>query len=101
MEAYLPLIIQLISGAAGGHIAGKIWKGFSMGNLGNTLAGLIGGAAGGWLFDMVGLAPGDGMPSAAGNGLVPETLLGSLAAGLVGGGITTALIGGLRSMFVR
>lgn len=101
MEAYLPLIIQLISGAAGGHIAGKIWKGFSMGALGNTLAGLVGGASGGWLFDMLGLAPGDGMPTGSTNGLGLETLLGSLAAGLVGGGLTTAIIGGLRSMFVR
>ncbi len=101
MEAYLPLIIQLISGAAGGHIAGKIWKGFSMGTLGNTLAGLVGGAAGGWLFDMVGLAPGDSMPTGSGNGPGLETLLGGMAAGLVGGGLTTAVVGGLRSMFVR
>ena len=101
MEAYLPLIIQLISGAAGGHIAGKIWKGFSMGTLGNTLAGLIGGGVGGWLFDMLGLAPGDGMPTGSANGLDLETLLGSMAAGGIGGGITTAVVGGLRGMFVR
>ena len=101
MEAYLPLIIQLISGAAGGHIAGKIWKGFSMGALGNTLAGLAGGAAGGWVFDMMGLGPGNSMPAGTENGPGLEALLGSLAAGLVGGGLTTAVIGGLRSMFVR
>lgn len=101
MEAYLPLIIQLISGAAGGLVAGKIWKGFSMGSLGNVVAGLVGGGAGGWLFDMLGLAPADTVPAGSENVLGLETLLGSVAAGGVGGGLTTAIVGGLRSVFVR
>lgn len=96
MEAYLPLIIQLISGALGGLVAGKIWKGFSMGTLANVLAGLVGGGAGGWLFDMLGLVPGG--PE---NGLGLDVLLGSVAAGGVGGGLTTAIVGGLRSIFVQ
>ena len=58
-------------------------------------------AAGGWLFDMLGLTSGDGMPAGSANGLDLETLLGSMAAGGIGGGLTTAIVGGLRSMFVR
>ncbi len=101
MEAYLPLIIQLISGAVGGLVAGKIWKGFSMGTLANVLAGLVGGGTGGWLFDMLGLVPAETLPAGPENGLGLEALLGSVAAGGVGGGLTTAIIGGLRSVFVR
>ena len=38
-----PLIIQLISGAVGGNIAGAILKQFNLGPIGNSIAGLIGG----------------------------------------------------------
>jgi hypothetical protein len=36
------LIIQLISGAVGGNIAGAILKNFNLGPIGNSIAGLIG-----------------------------------------------------------
>ena len=37
------LIIQLISGAVGGNIAGSAMKQYSLGTIGNSIAGLIGG----------------------------------------------------------
>lgn len=42
MEGILPIIIQLISGAAGGNIAGSLMKNLSLGTIGNSLAGIIG-----------------------------------------------------------
>jgi uncharacterized membrane protein YeaQ/YmgE (transglycosylase-associated protein family) len=39
----LPLIIQLISGAVGGNVAGTLMKNFNLGPIGNSIAGLIDG----------------------------------------------------------
>ena len=43
MGSLLPLIIQLISGAAGGNLAGSLMKNLSLGTLGNSIAGILGG----------------------------------------------------------
>ena len=40
------LLVQLISGAAGGNIAGSLFKNLNLGTLGNSLAGLVGGGLG-------------------------------------------------------
>ena len=39
---YLPLIIQLITGAVGGNVAGSLMKNLSLGTLWNSVAGIIG-----------------------------------------------------------
>tara|TARA_B100000809_G_scaffold254204_1_gene291127 strand:- start:572 stop:715 length:144 start_codon:yes stop_codon:yes gene_type:complete len=41
MEEYLPLMIQLASGAIGGNLAGSLMKKFSLGTLGNSIVGMI------------------------------------------------------------
>jgi len=50
METLLPLIIQLVSGALGGNVAGSLLKNFSLGTLGNSIAGIVGGGLGGTLL---------------------------------------------------
>tara|TARA_R110002049_G_scaffold130157_5_gene288338 strand:- start:5789 stop:6034 length:246 start_codon:yes stop_codon:yes gene_type:complete len=42
MAAYLPLIIQLVSGAIGGNVAGKL----SLGSLGNSIGSILGDGLG-------------------------------------------------------
>src|SRR5689334_9047182 len=46
----LPFILQLITGAAGGNIAGALFSNFNLGATGNTLAGIVGGGVGGQVF---------------------------------------------------
>ena len=58
MESILPLIIQLVSGAAGGNLAGSLMKNLSLGTLGNSIAGILGGGLGGQLLGMLGMAGG-------------------------------------------
>src|SRR5262245_8883555 len=41
------LIIQLISGAAGGNLVGALLKKLDLGTLGNSIAGILGGGLGG------------------------------------------------------
>jgi len=50
-------IISLVSGAAGGNIAGALLKNFSLGTLGNSIAGIGGGGGigGAILLIIVGL----------------------------------------------
>ncbi|MDG1571412.1 hypothetical protein OZ410_03735 [Robiginitalea sp. M366] len=99
MEEYLPLIIQLVSGAVGGNVAGKILKNLSLGTVGNSLAGIVGGGVGGWLLGMLGLGGGE-MAEAAGS-MDLSSILGSVAGGGVGGGVVMAVIGALKNAFTR
>ena len=83
MEAFLPLIIQLISGAVGGNVAGSALKNLSLGTVGNSIAGIVGGGIGGQLLGLLGLASGSGAMDMSG-------IIGSVASGGVGGGVALA-----------
>jgi len=83
MEALLPIIIQLVSGAAGGNIAGALMKNLSLGTAGNSIAGIVGGGIGGQLLGMLGAGGMDG-------------IVGSLASGGVGGAVVMAVIGVIK-----
>ena len=43
-------LISLITGGVGGNIAGALLKNFSLGPIGNTIAGVLGGGLGGQLL---------------------------------------------------
>ena len=90
MEEYLPLIIQLISGAVGGNLAGKLMKNFSMGTLWNSIIGIVGGGLGGQILGMLGIGDGGGEMDLSG-------ILGSVAGGGVGGGVVMAIIGIIKN----
>src|ERR1700758_473739 len=50
METIVNLIIQLIAGIVGGNAVGAALKDYNLGNLGNTIAGAIGGVGGGQIL---------------------------------------------------
>ncbi len=99
MEEYLPLIIQLISGAVGGNVAGKLMKGSSLGTLWNSVAGILGGGIGGQVLGMLGL--GGAEAAAASSGLDLSSIVGSVAGGGVGGGIVMAVIGMIKKAMAK
>jgi uncharacterized membrane protein YeaQ/YmgE (transglycosylase-associated protein family) len=94
MEEYLPLIIQLVSGAVGGNVAGSLMKNSSLGTLWNSVAGILGGGLGGTVLGMLGL--GGAETAAASSGLDLSSVLGSVAGGGVGGGVVMAVIGMIK-----
>ena len=94
MESLLPFIIQLISGAVGGNVAGAILKKSSLGTLGNSLVGILGGGLGGQLLGMLGIATGSG-------GMDIASIVGSVASGGVGGGALLAIIGIIKKMMAK
>ena len=77
----LPLIIQLISGAVGGNIAGALLKNFNLGPIGNSIAGIVGGGIGGQLLGMLTSSGAASAVSAAGSGLDMSSILSSVGGG--------------------
>ena len=91
----ISLIIQAISGAVGGNVAGAAMKENSLGTLGNSIAGIVGGGLGGTLLQMVmGTA-------AAGGGLDLQSILANVAGGGVGGAILMAIIGIIKNKMAK
>jgi uncharacterized membrane protein YeaQ/YmgE (transglycosylase-associated protein family) len=52
----LSIMINLISGAVGGNVAGGVMKGKSLGTLGNSVAGILGGGVGGQILHALGVS---------------------------------------------
>jgi len=73
VEALLPIIINLVSGAVGGNVVGSLLKNLSLGTVGNSIAGILGG----------------GM----------EGIVGSLLGG--GGGVLMVAIGFIKKMMAK
>lgn len=98
------IIINLISGAVGGNVAGGLLKKFSMGPVLNSVMGIIGGGVGGQLMGMLG---GDGMTDAAGavadvaGGMDVGALVGQFAAGGAGGGVLMVVVGLVKNMMSK
>ena len=91
------LIIQLVAGAAGGNGLGKMLQRFNLGPLGNTIAGAIGGLAGGsWLAQMINA----GAVAAGNSGMDLSAIASSVVGGGVGGAVLTLIAGIVRKMFV-
>ncbi|MGH8658280.1 MAG: hypothetical protein ACREV4_07340 [Gammaproteobacteria bacterium] len=90
----LGLIVQLISGAAGGNVAAALLKNLSLGPVGNSIVGILGGGLGGQLLGMLG-AGGTGAGAAA-SGLDIGSIISNVAGGGVGGAVLMAIVGLIR-----
>jgi uncharacterized membrane protein YeaQ/YmgE (transglycosylase-associated protein family) len=90
MESILPFIIQLVSGAVGGNAAGALMKNLSLGTVGNSIVGILGGGLGGQILGMLGIATGSGDMDIG-------SIVGSVASGGVGGGVLLAIIGAVKN----
>ena len=91
MEGLLPLIIQLISGAVGGNAAGAVLKKQSLGTLGNSIVGILGGGIGGQLLGLLGISTG------ADGGMDIGSIIGSIVSGGVGGGVLMSIVGIIKN----
>ncbi len=94
----LTLLIQLVSGALGGNIAGSLFKNLSLGTLGNSIAGIAGGGIGGTILGSLLNLP---VATSAAGGLDPMAILTQVLSGGAGGGVLMAIIGIIRSMMAR
>jgi hypothetical protein len=88
------LIISLLSGAAGGNVAGGLFKNLSQGLLVNSISGILGGG-------ILGKLAGPVIASALGaktGGMDIMSILSSVLTGGVGGGGLLAVVGMIKSM---
>lgn len=91
------LLLQLLSGALGGNVAGSLLKNVSLGTLGNSLAGIIGGGIGGQILTNI-----LGMPSVSGaEGFDIGALVQQFAGGGVGGAILMAIVGLIKNAMAK
>lgn len=86
------LIIQLITGAVGGNAVGSTVKSMSLGPIGNTIAGAVGGVGGAHLAGLV-------MPAltAAMSGQDVSSIVGQAVAGGAGGAVLTGIAGVIKN----
>jgi hypothetical protein len=92
----LGLIIQLISGIVGGNAAGAALKEKSLGVLGNSLAGLVGGGLGGQILQAL-----LGIGASGGGGLDIGAIISQIAGGGVGGGVLMIVVGMIKQMMQK
>jgi hypothetical protein len=90
MESLIPILIGLAGGAGGGILAGKLMNS-SMGTMGRSLTGIIGGGGLAFLAPMI-----PGLAGVFGDPMAGAGLISSLISGGVGGGILTAILGKLK-----
>jgi hypothetical protein len=83
------LIIQLIAGVVGGNAAGSALKDYSLGGVGNTIAGAICGVGGGQALQA--LIP--MLAGITGDGLDVGSIIGQLVGGGASGAILTVIVG--------
>jgi hypothetical protein len=95
------LVIQLLSGAAGGNLAGKLLGQLSLGGFGNSLAGLIGGGLGNQVLNSMLGAGTTAAAAAAGPDLDLSNIVTQILGGGAGGGVMMMLVGLLKQMFQR
>ena len=100
MEQFLPLILQAVGGAVGGNVIGGVINKISLGGIGNTIAGLIGGLGGSQLLPHVlPLLGMDAGPTIEAGTMDVAAMLTQLGLGAAGGGVVTMLLGVVRSIF--
>lgn len=88
MESLLPLIIQLVSGAVGGNVAGAAMKNLSLGTVGNSIAGIVGGGIGAQVLGM--LTSGS-----------MDSMISSIAGGGIGGAVLLMIIGFIKKAMAK
>ena len=99
MESLVPIIIQLVVGAIGGNAAGKAMPDKSLGTLGNTIAGVIGGLGGGQILDKIlggGAMATDAAAGVAASGLDIGAIIQDVAGGGIGGAVLTVVVAPIK-----
>ena len=89
------LIIEAVSGAVGGNVAGAAMKESSLGVVGNCIAGIVGGGIGGTILHTL-----MGAAATGGGGMDLNSILTNVGGGGVGGAILMAVVGIIKSLSV-
>lgn len=92
----MDLIISLLSGAAGGNVAGGAMKNYSLGTLWNSVVGILGGGVGSQVLSALGMLGGTG-----GSALDLGNIGTNVASSGVGGAILLVVVGLVKKMIAK
>ena len=98
MEQILPWVVKIVGGLLGGNVLGGLLKKVSLGGLGNSIIGMLGGGLAGPLAEMLGIGGGAEAAEAA-SSMDMGAILNGLGIGAAGGGGLTTVLGIVKSMF--
>lgn len=90
MVGLISFLLSLLSGAVGGNVAGNAMKKYDLGMTGNSVTGLIGGAIGGPIVNMMMMHP--------------ESMFGVISNMLgsgVGGAILMIVVGMIKNAYTK
>ena len=90
------LIVEAVSGAVGGNVAGAAMKDKSLGTVGNSIAGIVGGGLGGTILQSV-----MGSAAAGGGGMDMQSILANVGGGGVGGAILMIIVGIIKAQMSK
>ena len=90
------LIINLLGGAVGGNIAGKLLKNYDLGTLWNSVVGILGGGLGAQLLSSLGVLGG-----ASGGALDLGSIVTNVLSSGVGGGVLLIIVGLVKSLLKK
>ena len=91
---FTSLLVQIVGGAFGGNVAGAAMKDKSLGTIGNSVAGILGGGIGGQILNALGVAVTTG-------GADLSSLAGNAGTGGVGGAVLLIVIALVRNFLKK
>jgi hypothetical protein len=91
------LIVELVSGAVGGNVAGAAMKEKSLGTAGNSIAGIVGGGIGGAILQAVM----GGGAAGAGGALDMSNILSNVGGGGVGGAVLMIIVALIKNQMAK
>src|SRR5262245_33033880 len=94
----ISLLISLASGAAGGNIMGTLLKKMSLGPVGNSIAGILGGGLGATILNSLGVGGGG---AGGGGGTDLASIISSICGGGVGGGVVMAVVAAIKNAMAK
>ena len=86
------LIISLVCGIIGGNVAGAAMKEKSLGPVGNSITGILGGGLGGIILQLLGLFNQSGSA-----GINIESILSNIGSGGIGGAILMIVVAYIKN----
>jgi hypothetical protein len=95
MEQLIPLIVQLIGGAAGGNVVGALLKNANLSAILRTVLGVVGGVAGGQLAGLIPI-----LQSVLGDHGA-SGMLGNAGAAAGGGALLTFVVGLIKQAMAK
>ena len=99
-EELLPIVLQALSGVIGGNATGAAMKKKSLGKVGNSIVGLIGGILGGLLLNYLNNGSIDlssVVEGLANSGAEAGNALENIAGGGIGGSVLMAVVAMLKN----